>query len=107
MRSETTAPTLKIMATRNPTVTPDEVITFYETHYGLLGSWLLRPGDKIMLGDKKKRVCRFCGKSPPDVTFKKVAHAIPELLGNKSIESAYECGEGAILLEKGVGMHPA
>lgn len=33
----------------------------------------------------------FCGKQPPEVTFSKVAHAIPELLGNKSIESAYEC----------------
>ncbi|MGU5678330.1 HNH endonuclease [Aeromonas allosaccharophila] len=37
------------------------------------------------------RTCRFCGKQSPEVTFKKVAHAIPELLGNKSIESAYEC----------------
>ncbi|WP_315053396.1 HNH endonuclease [Nitrobacter sp.] len=71
--------------------TKDEVITFYETHYDMLGSWLLRPGDKIMLGDKTNRVCRFCGKSPPDAKFRKVAHAIPEALGNKSLESAYEC----------------
>lgn len=72
-------------------VTQDEVVTFYETHYDMLGSWLLQPGDKIVLGDKKNRICRFCGKRPPDVKFKKVAHAIPEALGNKSIESAYEC----------------
>jgi HNH endonuclease len=51
----------------------------------------IRPGTKVMLGDKTNRVCRFCGKRPPDVTFRKAAHVIPEALGNKSIESAYEC----------------
>lgn len=71
--------------------TRDEILTFYTTHYDMLGHWLVRPGDKVMLGDKKNRICRFCGKKRPDVTFKKVAHAIPEALGNKSIESAYEC----------------
>jgi hypothetical protein len=71
--------------------TREDVIKFYETHYDMMGSWLVRPGDKIMLGDKQNRVCRFCGKRPPEVTFKKVAHAIPEALGNKSIETAYEC----------------
>jgi hypothetical protein len=71
--------------------TRDEIIAFYDTHYDMPGAWLLQPGKKVMLGDKKKRVCRFCGKSPPVVTFRKVAHAIPEALGNRSIESAYEC----------------
>lgn len=68
-------------------------IEFYEMHYHILRQWFLRPGDKVLLGDKKNRVCRFCGRKPPDVTFRKVAHAIPEALGNKSIESAYECDE--------------
>jgi hypothetical protein len=57
----------------------------------MVGSWLVRPGDKVMLGDRQHRQCRFCGKRSPEVTFKKVAHAIPEALGNKSIETAYEC----------------
>lgn len=66
-------------------------INFYQTHYDIIGQWFVRPGDKIVLGDTSNRVCRFCGKQSPEVTFRKVAHAIPELLGNKSIESAYEC----------------
>jgi len=37
------------------------------------------------------KVCRFCGKTTPDVTFKKIAHALPELIGNKTIFSEYEC----------------
>jgi hypothetical protein len=73
------------MATRS------EVIAFYDTHYDVIGEWLVRPGTKIVLGDKKNRVCRFCGLQPPKVKFSKVAHAIPEALGNKSVETEYEC----------------
>lgn len=69
----------------------DENVRFYETHYDLLRTWLLRPGEKVVLGDKQKRRCRFCRKQAPVVTFRKVAHAIPEALGNKSIETTYEC----------------
>jgi hypothetical protein len=82
--------------------TPDDAITFYETHYDMPVSWLLRPGDKVMLGDKKNRVCRFCRRSPPEVTFRKVAHAIPEALGNKSIQSAYECDPCNVMFGAGI-----
>ncbi|USA44932.1 HNH endonuclease [Acinetobacter sp. C26M] len=44
---------------------------------------------RIYLGEKGK--CRYCGKSAPAVTFKKIAHAIPELLGNKFLFSNDEC----------------
>jgi HNH endonuclease len=43
--------------------------------------------------DKSKRVCRFCGRKQPDVTFKNVAHAISESLGNKKIILYEECDE--------------
>lgn len=43
--------------------------------------------------DRSGRVCRFCGKSTtaPGVTFRKVAHAIPEALGNKGLVLNEEC----------------
>lgn len=69
----------------------DKALRFYETRYDQIAAWLVRPGDKVMLGDPARRVCRFCGQKPPAVKFKKVAHAIPEAIGNKSIASAYEC----------------
>jgi hypothetical protein len=72
-------------------MTRDEVTAFYDTHYDIIGQWFLQPSTKIVLGDKNNRVCRFCGLKPPDVKFSKVAHAIPEALGNKSIETEYEC----------------
>lgn len=43
------------------------------------------------LKQKNERECRFCGKSSPTVTFKKRAHLVPELLGNKKIFSDFEC----------------
>jgi hypothetical protein len=41
--------------------------------------------------DRDSRRCRFCGKGRPEATFKKVAHAAPEFLGNKAIRSMNEC----------------
>lgn len=43
--------------------------------------------------DKEKRICRYCQKSMPNVTFKNVAHTISEALGNKSIKTNDECDE--------------
>jgi len=39
----------------------------------------------------KERTCRFCNKSYPKVTFKKKAHVIPQLIGNKEFKSDEEC----------------
>lgn len=43
--------------------------------------------------DKSKRVCRFCNNSRTTPTFKNVAHAISESLGNKKIILHEECDE--------------
>lgn len=40
---------------------------------------------------EKERICIFCGKRYPEVTFFKIAHAISETLGNKKLVSHYEC----------------
>ena len=41
--------------------------------------------------DLTDKVCRFCGKRYPDVKFKKKAHAISELAGNKEFVLRNEC----------------
>lgn len=45
------------------------------------------------IGEPKrdKRVCRFCGKSKPEVSFTKKAHALSESIGNKLIINNEEC----------------
>lgn len=44
-------------------------------------------------GDKKKRICRFCGGKLPIATYEGVAHAISEGLGNKLLLCNEECDE--------------
>lgn len=42
---------------------------------------------------KHDRVCRFCGKPNGETTFKKDAHLVSELIGNKELFSDYECDQ--------------
>lgn len=43
--------------------------------------------------DRKDRMCRFCHKKSPFVSFHKDAHVISELLGNKTYISDFECDD--------------
>lgn len=55
-----------------------------------------RTDRRTVIGNAKKenRCCRFCNQTMADgVTFKKVAHAIPESLGNKNIILGDECDD--------------
>lgn len=44
------------------------------------------------LGPNENRICRFCGSTDPN-KFKNDSHAIPQLLGNKSVIARYECDD--------------
>lgn len=46
---------------------------------------------KFYLGEKINRICRFCGKKKPETSFRKKAHVIPQLLGNRNFLSYFEC----------------
>ncbi|MEW5821251.1 MAG: hypothetical protein AB1782_13745 [Cyanobacteriota bacterium] len=61
--------------------------------HDLLIHYYCPPGKKNYLGSKDNRKCRFCGKSEGEITFKKIAHAISEGIGNKSLLSYYECDD--------------
>lgn len=43
------------------------------------------------LKKRQLRVCRFCGKSAPDATFKNDSHVFPKALGNAFLISDFEC----------------
>ncbi|KQN96979.1 HNH endonuclease [Paenibacillus sp. Leaf72] len=47
--------------------------------------------NQVILGPKENRICRFCGLGKPMTSFKKNAHAISEMLGNKKLLTNYEC----------------
>lgn len=54
-----------------------------------------RDGVEEFVGEqeKKLRVCRFCGKKKPETSFKQLAHAISEGLGNKILFCNEECDD--------------
>ena len=47
----------------------------------------------IKLKPRNERICRYCNRAVPEVTFKKTAHVIPSLLGNRYLICDYECDD--------------
>jgi len=47
--------------------------------------------DKVKLKAKQDRVCRFCNKAYPEITFENIAHLIPKSWGNTNLKSDFEC----------------
>jgi len=70
-----------------------ERLEFLNDNYIPSSTFHLNQDEKIYLGDKDNRKCRFCNKSDGEVTFKNVAHAIPEFTGNKKLIAHYECDD--------------
>lgn len=68
-------------------------LKFLDENYTPVTTYHLNKEGKIYLGDKDDRKCRFCSRTEPEVTFKSVAHAIPEFTGNKKLIAYYECDE--------------
>lgn len=74
-------------------------IEYFESFYDILRtpdfddkSRLLKPSHGIYtIGNSQKKICRFCGKSENEVSFNKIAHAVPESIGNHVLASNYEC----------------
>jgi len=48
-------------------------------------------GHKQFTGPSLPKICRFCEKSSPEISFRNKAHAIPELLGNRQLVVTDEC----------------
>ena len=77
--------------------------TLVTADLGLISSYLgnhykvrtFKGDQRVRIGesDKLERVCRFCGRSMPGVSFKQKAHAISEALGNKGLICLEECDE--------------
>lgn len=66
-----------------------DALNYYINNYEMS---LLPCKNKIeYIQTKNEFVCRFCGKDKSETTFKKKAHAIPELIGNKTLLTKNEC----------------
>lgn len=68
-----------------------DLVAYHDECYQVVRIWSLQPANKIFLGYKENRKCRFCGETEPSVSFRNEAHALPECIGNKSLFTYYEC----------------
>lgn len=69
-----------------------KLLKFYDKHYAVLNWGLLNDKKYTYLGNKETKVCRFCEKDEFNgATFKKLAHAFPESIGNRCLATYYEC----------------
>jgi hypothetical protein len=77
-------------------------LLFYDQNFTHLTLSPTRDDQVIKLPAITPGKCRFCGKSEHSVTFKKVAHAIPESMGNKCFVSVDECDACNSFFGKGI-----
>lgn len=73
-------------------------IKFYNENYEIYEhsihlNELCSKNGTIYLGNRNDKTCRFCGKNEKEVSFKKIAHVLPESIGNHNIFSYYECDD--------------
>lgn len=72
-------------------MTIDERLIKLDNNYIPHKIYHLKTEEKIFLGEKDNKKCRFCKKNEPEVEFNKIAHAIPEFVNNHTLFSYYEC----------------
>lgn len=66
---------------------------YYERNYDLIVGQNTNFDDETYLGNSTDKVCRFCGRKEPEVTFLKKAHVFPIATGNIKLLSYYECDD--------------
>ena len=66
---------------------------YYMENYDCVYTYVHDLGETQSIVDYQDKVCRFCGRRYPDVKFRKKAHAISELIGNKEFVLRNECDE--------------
>lgn len=73
----------------------EEQMDYYLQNYEIIADYNCNPtnGHKVYVDSdaQKPYVCRFCGKTEPEVRFTDDAHAISDLTGNRSLFLKSEC----------------
>ncbi len=71
-------------------------------NYKVLVHHSLADGEKRLLGNKTRPICRFCERTAPGASFRVDTLAIPETLGNRTLFTIEECDECRALFEEGI-----
>ena len=77
--------------------TQKEKSSFFSENYDVIAKVLPQSHEKKFMIDKdifsRQKFCRFCGKNDSQAKFRDDAHAIPAMLGNKTVFLASECDD--------------
>lgn len=63
----------------------------FQRWYGCPLAIIANEGNENRLRPGEERICRYCGKSEPETTFKNEAHIVSQLLGKNDLLCDYEC----------------
>ena len=70
----------------------DKQINYFENNYEIIArSILFLMGKKYILGQKKTKYVVTADKTAVTLSSKKIAHALPEFIGNKRVIANDEC----------------
>lgn len=72
-------------------MTIEDRLAFFIENYEMIATGTYSIGPKKFLKDGEVRFCRFCEKDESETSFKTIAHAIPECLGNHQLILLDEC----------------
>ena len=72
-------------------MTIDDRLAFFSENVEMIASGRYSKGPKKFIKDGESRFCRFCQNGESKTSFKTVAHAIPECLGNHQLILVDEC----------------
>lgn len=63
----------------------------FHSYYKYDSSFNTQTKHRYALGNKVQQRCRYCGMDKSQSTFKKNAHIIPKVIGNRLVTCHYEC----------------
>ncbi|WP_149498655.1 HNH endonuclease [Roseiconus lacunae] len=81
---------------------------YFTSRYLKIAEHWFHNNNRVELRDHEtevNRLCRFCGRGRPEVQFRKLAHAVSDFLGNRSIISMNECDECNVFFGDGCEDH--
>lgn len=76
-------------------MTSDQAVQAWDAWKSVF-SLSISPGDasqKRFLGSRSNRVCKFCGRTSEEASFRSDSHVIPAAFGNRSLFSYEECDD--------------
>ncbi|WP_186064815.1 HNH endonuclease [Burkholderia gladioli] len=83
-------------------------ISWIKERYDIIAIARFGPGEtqeEVYLGAAEPRICRYCDKGTPDVSFDEKAHALPGLIGNQWLFDLQECDQCNALFGSTIDAH--